>query len=170
MCTDCTLLSGTGGAGGSDWQHYDRQSSGQSQSDERQALPESAVSEPAVQNSGSPTTSAQMPEGGLDRTAADLPAQSNPDMSQQHAIASPERPHDQTAVPAHGSTAPPASPFEQNEAQVRNTLTAASQPLPPEATAEVDAKAVDDRFVTMSSANALEEAVQSENDLAAPRH
>ena len=50
---------------------------------------------------------------------------------------------------------------------MRNTLTAASQPLPPEATAEVDAKAVDDRFVTMSSADALEQAVQSENDVAA---
>ena len=50
-----------------------------------------------------------------------------------------------------------------SDGQVRNSLTAASQPLPPEASAEID-----DRHVTMSSEAALDEAVQSEN-AAAPR-
>ena len=50
-----------------------------------------------------------------------------------------------------------------SDAQVRNSLTAASQPLPPESTADVDATGVDDRHMTISSGSALAEAVQSEN-------
>lgn len=51
-----------------------------------------------------------------------------------------------------------------SDAQVRNSLTAASQPLPPESTAGIDAGRVDDRHMTISSGSALAEAVQSEND------
>ena len=50
-----------------------------------------------------------------------------------------------------------------SDAQVRNSLTAASQPLPPESTADIDATGVDDRHMTISSGSALAEAVQSEN-------
>lgn len=50
-----------------------------------------------------------------------------------------------------------------SDAQVRNSLTAASQPLPPESTADIDAGGVDDRHMTISSGSALAEAVQSEN-------
>lgn len=50
-----------------------------------------------------------------------------------------------------------------SDAQVRNSLTAASQPLPPESTADIDATGVDDRQMTISSGSALAEAVQAEN-------
>ena len=50
-----------------------------------------------------------------------------------------------------------------DEAHVRNSLTAASQPLPPEGSAQLDAGNVDERHITISSSSALEEAVQSEN-------
>ena len=53
-----------------------------------------------------------------------------------------------------------------SDAQVRNSLTAASQPLPPESTADIDATGVDDRHMTISSGSALVEAVQSENSSA----
>ena len=55
-----------------------------------------------------------------------------------------------------------------SDAQVRNSLTAASQPLPPESTADIDAREVDDRHITISSGSALAEAVQSENASASP--
>ena len=55
------------------------------------------------------------------------------------------------------------SGLNPSDAQVRNSLTAASQPLPPESTAEIDAGVVDERHMTMSSGAALEEAMQSEN-------
>lgn len=55
------------------------------------------------------------------------------------------------------------SGLNPSDAQVRNSLTAASQPLPPESTAELDAAVVDDRHMTISSGSALAEAVQSEN-------
>ena len=76
--------------------------------------------------------------------------------------------HDAEALASFAQSAAASSPLsEHSEAQVRNTLTAASQPLPPQVTAQADAKAaVDDRFVTMSSADALEEAVQHENNAA----
>ena len=50
-----------------------------------------------------------------------------------------------------------------SDAQVRNSLTAASQPLPPESTVDIDAGVVDDGHMTISSGSALAEAVQSEN-------
>ena len=50
-----------------------------------------------------------------------------------------------------------------SDAQVRNSLTAASQPLPPESTAGINATGVDDRHMTISSGSALAEAVHSEN-------
>jgi len=62
-----------------------------------------------------------------------------------------------------------SSGHEPSDAQVRNSLTAASQPLPPESTAELDASIVDDRHMTMSSGAALDEAVQSENAHTSPQ-
>lgn len=56
-----------------------------------------------------------------------------------------------------------------SDAQVRNSLTAASQPLPPESTADIDAGEVDDRHMTISSGSALAEAVRSENASASPQ-
>lgn len=50
-----------------------------------------------------------------------------------------------------------------SDAQVRNSLTAASQPLPPEDMAGIDAGTVDDRHMTISSGAALDEAMRSEN-------
>ena len=61
------------------------------------------------------------------------------------------------------------SGHEPSDAQVRNSLTAASQPLPPESTAELDASIVDDRHMTISSGAALDEAVQSENAHTSPQ-
>ena len=61
------------------------------------------------------------------------------------------------------------SGHEPGDAQVRNSLTAASQPLPPESTAELDASIVDDRHMTISSGAALDEAVQSENAHTSPQ-
>ena len=54
------------------------------------------------------------------------------------------------------------SSHNPSDAQVRNSLTAASQPLPPESTADIDATGVDDRHMTISSGSALAEAVQSD--------
>jgi len=61
------------------------------------------------------------------------------------------------------------SGHEPSDAQVRNSLTTASQPLPPESTAELDATTVDDRHMTISSGAALDEAVQSENAHTSPQ-
>lgn len=61
------------------------------------------------------------------------------------------------------------SGHDPSDAQVRNSLTAASQPLPPETTADIDAREVDDRHMTISSGSALAEAVQSENASASPQ-
>ena len=55
-----------------------------------------------------------------------------------------------------------SSGHHPSDAQVRNSLTAASQPLPPESTADIDAGTVDDRHMTMSSGSALEDAVSAE--------
>lgn len=129
-------------------------------------------STPAQEAGSSPAeaqgASARIPEAIPFGSASEASVQPDTSISYSHALASPHRSPIQTAAAPIASSGALASPFgQQNEAQVKNTLTAASQPLPPEATAEVDAKVVDDRFVTMSSANALEEAVQSENDVAA---
>ena len=139
--------------------------------------PESAFSQPAVQQQ-SVRDPATTPQDAATATSAaqhhGLPLSPS---AQLNSASSPHRSgissysrhtsQDADALAAFAQSGPTASSMsEQSEAQVRNTLTAASQPLPPDASAELDAKAVDDRFVTMSSADALEEAVRSENDAA----
>lgn len=184
------------GQRGAQWQHYGSQTERPKQSSQASsgaALPEATFSEPPAQHASSSTpaqhansstpaqeagsspaeaqgASARIPEASPFGSASEASVQPHTGISysQSNALASPHRSQSQTAAAPIASSGALASPFgQQNEAQVKNTLTAASQPLPPEATAEVDAKVVDDRFVTMSSANALEEAVQSENDVAA---
>lgn len=135
-------------------------------------MPLSAFSEAAAQDTQGSTAAASEPSAqlagqGVFGAGTDFESQLQPASNPQQSSASPLGSHGQSATPANASIPTPPSPFEQNEAQVRNTLTAASQPLPPDATAELDAKVVDDRFVTMSSADALEEAVRSENDVSA---
>ena len=65
-------------------------------------------------------------------------------------------------VSGTGGTDAASSGHHPSDAQVRNSLTAASQPLPPESTADMDAGTVDDRHMTMSSGSALEDAVSAD--------
>ena len=138
--------------------------------------PESAFSQPAVQQQTDRDATATQ-DAATATSAAQHHGLSQSPLAQLNSASSPHRSgistysrrtsQDADALAAFAQSGPTASSVsEQSEAQVRNSLTAASQPLPPEAGAELDAKAVDDRFVTMSSADALEEAVRSENDAA----
>ena len=71
--------------------------------------------------------------------------------------------HSQGPASRSGGMDASGSGHQPSDAQVRNSLTAASQPLPPETTADIDAGIVDERHMTISSSSALEDAVQSEN-------
>ncbi|DBB04146.1 hypothetical protein WJX77_002566 [Trebouxia sp. C0004] len=165
--TQAALLDSAHGSGASPFSHASAQAAFSANLDT--AMPSSApIQDSAVDKpAGSPHDHVtHMPFGPVADSPFEQPEPtSTANVSEQSAHGDQEVAHHSSR---HGIDAV-GSGHEPSDAQVRNSLTTASQPLPPESTAELDASTVDDRHMTMSSAAALDQAVQSENAHTSPQ-